>query len=484
MIMSPATSDHPNQAGPEADQTQAVSPRDRRLILLTAVLASLLGNMGFTGLNLGLPDMGRELNLSAALLGWVTLTMFMAMAAAAAPGAKLADIHGRRLTSIIALVISIAGLAGSALAWNAASLLVGRVITGLGVAVVFTNNTSMATSVHPPEQRGRVLGYTIASVYVGLSLGPVVCGWLAGWLGWRSIFWFSVLGFLPPLALCLMVRVEQRPARGEKLDWAGTILWVTAILSLFFGLTWLSQPPLVLGPLLVLAGLILAWGYVRVSLASPNPILDLRLFTESRRFTFSSLAAFISYSASTGTGFILALYLQYTRGLSTGEAGLLLMVQPACQALITPFVGRLSDRLDPGLMASTGMAILSLGLGLLGLLALLLGPETPKTLFVALLALLGFGFAIFGAPNSNAIIGSAPPNRVGQASGTITATRLCGQVFSSALTTLVFSLVIGPGLITPDKYPAFMNAATICFSLFAPICLLGVLASLARGRRP
>lgn len=482
MTVSPVPSDRLDQAAePETDQIQPVSPRDRRLILLTAVLASLLGNMGFTGLNLGLPDMGRELGLSAALLGWVTLTMFMAMAAVAAPGAKLADIHGRRRTSIIALVISIAGLAGSALAWNAASLLVGRVVTGLGVAVVFTNNTSMATSVHPPQQRGRVLGYTIASVYVGLSLGPVVCGWLASWLGWRSIFWFNLLGFLPPLILCLLVKVEQRPARGEKLDWTGTILWVTAILSLFFGLTWLSQPPLALGPLLVLTGFILAWGYIRVSLASPNPILDLRLFTESRRFTFSSLAAFISYSASTGTGFILALYLQYTWGLSTAEAGLLLMVQPACQALITPFVGRLSDRLDPGLMASAGMAVLSLGLGLL---ALLLGPETPKPLFVALLALLGFGFATFGAPNSNAIIGSAPPNRVGQASGTITATRLCGQVFSSALTTLVFSLVIGPGLITPDKYPAFMRAATICFSLFAPICLLGVLASLARGRRP
>ena len=467
----------PPDRPPGADEPTAVSPRDRRLILLTAVLTSLLGNMGFTGLNLGLPAMERELNLSAALLGWIPLTMFMAMAAVAAPGAKLADILGRRRTSIIGFLVCIAGLTGSALAWDAASLIISRVVTGLGVAVVFTNNTSMATSVHPPERRGRVLGYTIASVYVGLSLGPVVCGWLVGWLGWRSIFWFNVLGFLPPLALCLMVKVEQRPARGERLDRAGALLWMATILTLFFGLTNLTRPPL--GPLMLGLGLVSGWAYVRVSLASPNPILDLRLFTESRRFAFSSLAAFISYSASTGTGFILALYLQYTRSLSTEQAGFLLMVQPACQALITPFVGHLSDRLDPGLMASVGMAILTLGLGLL---ALTLGPETSTPTFVALLALLGFGFAIFGAPNSNAIIGAAPPARIGQASGTITATRLCGQVFSIALTTLVFSLVIGPGRITPDKYSAFMEAATICFSLFAPICLMGVLASLARGR--
>lgn len=476
MISTPS----PALTAPAALPAETVTSRDRRLILLTAILTSLVGNMGFIGLNLGLPSMEKELSLSAALLGWVPLSMFMAMAASAAPGAKLADILGRRRTSIAGLLMSLAGLVFSALAWDAASLIIGRVVTGLGLVVVFNNNTAMVTSVYPPEQRGRVLGYTIASVYVGLSLGPVICGWLVGWLGWRSILWFNAIGFLPSLALMgLSIKVEQRPARGEKFDWPGTVVWIATILTLFFGLTSLTRLPL--GPLMALAGLILGWVFVRVSLAASNPILDIRLFTESRRFAFSSLAALISYSASTGTGLILALYLQYTKGLPTQQAGLLLMVQPACQAALTPVVGRLSDRIDPGVLASAGMFILTLGLGLL---ALLLRPETPLPLFVALLALLGFGFATFAAPNSNAIIGAAPPARIGQASGTITVTRLCGQVFSAALTTLVFGLVIGPGQITPERYPAFMNAATACFSLFAPICLLGVLASLARGRRP
>jgi MFS family permease len=117
-------------------------------------------------------------------------------------------------------------------------------------------------------------------------------------------------------------------------------------------------------------------------------------------------------------------------------------------------------------------------------LALLLTPATPTPVFPVLLACLGLGSAIFSAPNSNAIIGSAPPDKIGQASGTITATRLCGQTFSLALTTLIFSLVIGPGRITPDRYPDFMRAATVCFTVFAPLCLAGVAASLARGRSP
>lgn len=451
--------------------------RDRLLILFTAMLSSLLGNMGMTGLNVALPDMERALGLSAAMMGWMTLSMFMAMAAVAAPCAKLADIYGRRRTYFVGLFLSLAGLSASAVAPGPAILLIARVITGFGLAIVFTNGTSMVTSIHPPAQRGRVLGYTVGAVYLGLSLGPVVCGYLVSYFGWRSIFWLSFGGFIPPLILISLVKSEQRPAANEPFDQRGAALWASAVLASFFGLTNITRLPL--GPILIAVGLILAYAFVRVSLASKSPILDMRLFMENRRFAFSSLAAFISYSASMGTGFLLALYLQYNKGLPTAQAGLLLMVQPAFQTLITPFAGRLSDKVDPGLMASCGMAVLCLSITLA---AVFLTPQTPLWAFVILLVMLGFGFAIFSAPNSNAIIGSVPPPKIGQASGTITATRLCGQVFSIAVTTLVFSLIIGPGRMSPEKYPAFMRAATVCFSIFAPICFTGVLASLARGK--
>ena len=464
--------------GPNPASNQTVNDRDRRLILGTAMLTSLLGNLGFTGLNVGLPVMERELGLSAVMLGWITLSLMMPMAAVSAPGARLADIWGRRRTTILALTLCLAGFSASALAVGPASLLAGRVVTGLGLAAVFTNFMAMATSVYPPQKRGWVLGYTVASVFIGLSLGPAVCGYLVSWFGWRSIFWLCAAGFLPPLVLLgLIVRFEQRPAKGEAFDGTGAALWAAAVLTLFWGLSAITARPA--GPLVLALGLGLGYGYVRHSLKTPSPILDLRLFAQSRRFAFSSLAAFISYSASTGLGLILSLYLQYNKGLPAEKAGLILMAQPACQALVAPFTGRLSDRLDPGLLASLGLAVVGLAISAL---ALTLTPATPLPTFIAMIVFLGLGFATFGAPNSNAIIGSVPPERIGQASGVITATRLCGQVFSLALTTLVFSLVIGPGKITADKYPAFMKAATCCFSIFAPLCLTGVLASLARGR--
>ena len=460
---------------PADSALQGVTGRDRRLILTTSILTSLLGNVGFTGLNLGLPGMERELGLSAVMLGWVPLSLFLPMAVAAAPGARLADILGRRRTTLAALAAAISGFAVSALSGGAWTLLAGRAVSGLGLALTFTNLMAMVTSVHPPQKRGQVLGYTISAVYIGLSLGPAVCGWLVGWFGWRAIFWVSVLGFLPSLVLVSQVRLEQRPARGEAFDGPGAALWAAAVVAFFWGLSAVTRPA---GPPAMLLGLFLARAYVRHSLGLTQPILDVRLFTRSRRFAFSSLAAFISYSASTGLGLLLSLYLQYNKGLSPSRAGLFLMVQPACQALLTPFAGRLSDRLDPGLMASAGLTTLGLAIAVL---ALALTPDTPIPVFLGLLVCLGLGFAAFGAPNTNAIIGSAPSDKVGQASGTITATRLCGQTFSLALTTLIFSLVIGPGRITPDRYPDFMRAATVCFAVFAPLCLAGVAASMARG---
>ena len=456
-----------------------VSLRDRRLILLMAMLTNFSANVGLMGLNVGLPDLGHELQLSASLLGWINLSLFIAMAVMAAPGAKLADIWGRRRTTIISCVVCFGGLTFGAVAWDHISLLTSRVITGFGMAVAFTNVISMVTSVYPVEQRGRVLGYSVAAVYMGLSVGPVVCGYLVELFGWRSIFWSSALFLIPSLITILMVKVEQSPAKGQRLDLVGSLFWGLGIALLFTGLTELTTYPILASTLLGV-GVCFSYLYVRRSLSQANPILDVRLFVINRRFAFSSLAAFICYSASTGITMVMSLSLQYSHGLQPVAAGLVLMAQPVCQTLLTPIAGRLSDRLDPGRMASIGMAVLSLGLAFI---AIELRADSSLALIVFMLLTLGVGFAIFAAPNSNAIIGSVEPSQVGQAAGTITATRLCGQIASISITTLIFSLVIGPGPITPAKYPIFQDAATICFAFFAPICFLGILASLARGKK-
>jgi MFS family permease len=156
------------------------------------------------------------------------------------------------------------------------------------------------------------------------------------------------------------------------------------------------------------------------------------------------------------------------------------MSQPVLQALLTPLSGKLSDSMAPWKLASKGLGVILIAILLF---ALTLKANTPDVILVVTMAMTGCGFAFFSAPNTNAIMSAVPPRRLGQASGVITVTRLCGQITSMALTTLVFGLVIGYEQITPDKYPAFIKASQICFWIFAPICLTGVLASLAGGKK-
>ncbi|MDR1086334.1 MAG: MFS transporter [Deltaproteobacteria bacterium] len=451
--------------------------RHRRLIIWTAISANFLGNIGLIGINVAAPAISKEMAMSASEVGWLSLATLMTMAMFSAPVARLSDIVGRRPVTVYGLWIALIGSALGGLAWSPLALLVSRAVTGVGLVAFFTTVTTMVADAYPPQERGKVLGLVISSVYIGLSVGPIMAGFLVEYLGWPSLFWFTVIGLIPPLILIYLVKPDIPPTKGEKMDYKGTVLWAVAVALIFSGLASLG---LNLSIVALSGGMILLAAFIVKSIHNPSPILDMSLFRDSRRFSFSSLAAYISYLSSFSVSFLLSLYLQYSKGLKPSEAGLILVSQPIIQAALTPLAGRLSDRFDAGRLASLGLAVI---LAATLVYANNLSAETGTLELILNMGLFGAGFALFSAPNTNAIMGAVPPRRLGQASGVITVTRLWGQISSIALTTMVFSLVIGPGDITPDLYPRFITAAKTCFWLFAPLALLGIIASSARGRQ-
>ncbi|NCC36187.1 MAG: MFS transporter, partial [Chloroflexia bacterium] len=187
---------------------------------------------------------------------------------------------------------------------------------------------------------------------------------------------------------------------------------------------------------LALLGFVL---FFRLQVRSPHPVFQVSLLVENRVFAFSCLAALLNYSATFGTTFLMSLYLQYIQGLPPQTAGLVLMAQPVMMALFSPAAGRLSDRVEPRLLASAGMGVTVAGM----LVFTGLGAETPLGWIGANLVLLGLGFALFSSPNMSAIMGSVAKHQYGLASGTAATMRLLGQMTSMATATVVLALLVG-----------------------------------------
>lgn len=341
--------------------------------------------------------------------------------------------------------------------------------------MIFGTSLAILTSVFPAGERGKALGYNVAAVYVGLSLGPFLGGFLTEHLGWRSIFLVNVPFGLVVLALLLRLEGEWAEAKGESFDAAGSLLFGLSLLATMFGF---SRLPETLGAVLVASGLIGMGAFVWWEKRVQYPVLQVALLLGNRVFAFSNLAALINYSATAGVGFLLSLYLQYVKGLGPQEAGFVLLAQPIVQASLSPIAGRLSDRTEPRIIASSGMALTTIGLALLSSIN-----QATSLLFITLcLILLGLAFALFSSPNTNAIMGSVNRKFYGIASATLGTMRIVGQTVSIAFAGLTLALYLGQARISPETQRLFLRSARVALSVFASLCFAGVFVSLARGK--
>lgn len=445
-------------------------------MLLVAAMAAFLTPFMSSGVNVALPTISRELEVTAVELSWVATAYLLAAAIVLLPVGRLADLHGRkRVFAAGVIVYGISSLL-AALSRSGESLIAARLVEGTGAAMIFGTGTAMLTSAFPVKERGQALGISVASTYLGLSLGPSLGGFLTEALGWRSVFLVNVpLGMLILGLVAWKLKDEWAEARGEPFDLAGAVIYGLGLTGLMLGL---SRLPATSGVLLIVAGAagMIMFGLCETRVASP--MLNLSLFRGNRSFTFSSLAALINYCATAGVGYLLSLYLQTIKGMSPREAGLVLIAQPVMMAVFSPLAGRLSDRVEPRIVASIGMALTAVGLfTLTGLAA-----GTGLGAIVLSLILLGLGFALFSSPNTNAIMSSVDKRFYGVASGIVGTMRLIGQTTSMSIVTLVAAVVIGRVQLTPEKYPLFLRSARIDFSVLAVLSLLGIFASLARGQ--
>ncbi|MFO7617034.1 MAG: MFS transporter [Bacteroidales bacterium] len=443
------------------------------LVVITSFLTPFLGS----SVNIALPAIASELHMSAVGLSWVSMSFLLSSAVFLVPLGRLADLVGRVRIFIYGTII--VALSSFLCAWSQSEemLIASRVVQGIGSAMMFGTNMAIVTSVFPPERRGWAIGITVTSVYLGLSAAPVVGGLMTEMLGWRSIFYLTgPLGLGVAVAGLLVLRPGSQEGSGQSFDFKGSLVYVLSMSGLMFGLSKLPQPFAIA---LVGAGIggLLLFGWLE--LRTQAPVFNVRLFLGNRVFALSNLAALINYATTFAVTFILSLYLQYIKGLTPKEAGLLLVAQPVMMALVASFSGRWSDRFPPRLLASGGMAVIAVGLVML----LWLHAGTGSGYLLTALLVLGVGFGLFSSPNTNSVMSSVERKDLGIASATVATMRLTGQMVSMAIATLVIQLFMGNARITPETESAFLKTIPVTFTIFLILIGLGIWASLARERQ-
>ncbi len=446
----------------------------KRLVLIASTIASFLTPFMGSSVNLALPSIEREFEIDAIFLAWITTAFLLSTAIFLVPMGRLADIRGRRSFFVSGLLLFALSSILCSLAFSGASLAVFRFLQGIGAAMIASTGVAMLTSAFPPQERGKVLGINTSAVYVGLSLGPILGGFITQNFGWRFLFLFPVFLAFPAIFAILRVRQEWAEAGGEKFDLPGSLMYSTSLFMLIYGFSHLPETQ---GFLLVFAGALALIAFAFLESRIESPVLDVKMFRKNVVFGMSNLAALLNYSATFAVAFLMSLYLQYVKNLSPQDAGLILLAQPAIMALSSPISGSLSDRIEPRIVASIGMAITAFALFLFSMLT----EETPLEFVVGNLILLGLGFGLFSSPNTNAVMSSVDRKFYGIASATLATMRVIGQAFSMGMVTLIFALMIGKSRI-PEVMPDFIVAVRVSFMISAVLCIIGVFASLARGK--
>ncbi len=448
----------------------------KKYALIIAMSASFLTPFVGSAINLAVPSIGLEFNTTTLLLSWVVTGYLLSSSAFLLPFGRLADIIGRKKIFLSGLFTFFLSSVLCGLSWSIQALIIFRVLQGIGSAMIFGTSMAILTSVFPPEERGKILGLNTAVVYVGLSLGPILGGWMNYRMGWHSIFYFvSVLSVIAFLLTSTKLRGEWYGAKGEKFDFTGSALYSTGLIFFMYGISSISSSNWSI--YLTMAGVALVVFFVLYERKVKQPILDTTLFSKNITFIFSNFAALINYSATFAVGFILSLHLQVVMGFNSQTAGQILLIQPVIMAILSPFFGRLSDRVEPRIVSSLGMAVTALGL----FIFCWINVAMSIWLVIFNLSLLGTGFALFSSPNTNAVMSSVERRYYGVASSTLGTMRLTGQAISMAVVTLIMAFFVGNMELSPAYSDLLVKSSRTAFIVFTILCIVGVFASQARG---
>jgi EmrB/QacA subfamily drug resistance transporter len=417
---------------------------------------------------------------------WVIIAYLVTIASTLLTIGRLADRFGHRPIWLSGLVVFTVGSALCGLAPLLPLLIAARVLQGIGGSLLMAVSPAMLTKAFPPQERGRALGLNSTIVALGISAGPALGGWITETASWRWIFYVNVpIGIAGALATIAILPREHEPHRA-RFDIPGALLLglalaaLTTLLSIGTAVGWTSPIVLGLAAVVVVAGVL----FVLQERRHSAPLLDHKLFRD-RLFAWATASLVLSFLAGFATAFLLPIYLEQLRGFTLARTGLILTAFPIVVAVVAPISGHLADRFGTRWLASVGMTILCIGL--LFLAQLDEHSTVWQVIWPQLIA--AFGMAMFQSPNNSAIMGAAPRDRQGVASGMLATGRTIGQTLSVAIAGAVFvglgAAAAGRALVGHPHDPAlaatFLHGFRWALRTCAMISAVAIATSLLRG---
>jgi EmrB/QacA subfamily drug resistance transporter len=454
----------------------ALSVSARWWVLVSVGIGTFMSALDGSVVNTLLPVLGRALGTSIAGIEWVTTVYLLVISGLLLSIGRAGDLFGHKRLFVGGFAIFVVGSALCGLAGSARALIALRAAQAVGAAMLMATSPAILTRSFPASQRGRALGAQGTFTYLGLTAGPSLGGWLATAFGWRSVFYINVpIGVLAIVVALRVIGDDRVAQRDERFDYMGAALFSAGLIALMVALdqghAWGWTAPLTVG--LLAAALALLLAFVRVESRLSSPMLQLSLF-ENRVFSAATVSALLNYACVYAVLFVLPFLLIQGRGLGPAQAGIVLTAQPIVMAVVAPVSGALSDRIGTRGLATAGMLLLSAGLAALGMLAM----HGSLSSLAWALALVGLGVGMFVSPNNSALMGAAPKNRQGIASGVLATARNVGMVLGVGFAGAIFTTVV-----THASSPDIGLASGIRASLLAAavVALLGAATSATRG---
>jgi EmrB/QacA subfamily drug resistance transporter len=339
---------------------------DRALISISAVvvLGTFMSILDTTIVNVAINTLSEDFNTSLATIQWVSTGYMLALATVIPLTGWAADRFGTKRLYMISIGLFLIGSALSGLAWSAGSLILFRVLQGLGGGMIMPAGMTILSQAAGPQRMGRVMGVVGVPMLMGPIIGPILGGWLVDDVSWRWIFYVNIPIGAVALAAAFRLLPRDRPAAHERLDWLGLLLLSPGLAAFVYGLAETSSSG-GLGatkawlPMLVGAAMIAT--FIVHAARHAWPLIDVKLF-KNRTMSAASATTFSFAAAMFGAMFLLPLYYQVVRGQSALDAGLLLAPQGVGAAIMMPIAGKLTDEMGAGKIVLGGLGLLLLGM--------------------------------------------------------------------------------------------------------------------------